>query len=74
MLDQKEIESIRKQIETMVGKQGAYVLMLHDGTAIQAWVDGETRVKQRGLLELGNEFLKTKLTIEWSDPRTPAKT
>lgn len=57
-MDKEAFSKIRSQLRELVGKDGVYVLMIHDGKDTQAWADGGSRLKMRGLLEVGADLLR----------------
>jgi len=63
IMDPKKVEDIKALIVRLVGPGGVYVLMLHDGKSTQVWSDGDNRLKIRGLLDAGNEYLRGSLDI-----------
>jgi hypothetical protein len=63
IMDPKKVADIKALIARLVGPTGAFVLMLHDGKATQVWSDGDNRLKIRGLLDAGNEYLRGSLGI-----------
>jgi hypothetical protein len=61
-MDRKKIDEIRAALKELVGPEGAYVLMVHDGSETQAWTDGRSRIVMRGLLETGIDCLHAGLS------------
>lgn len=68
-MDPVKVAAIKTLISQLVGPTGCYVLMMHDGSDTQAWADGDGRVKMRGLLDVGNEYLRGELTLGWKKPQ-----